>query len=108
MSLVLQSELFANSAQSTSEYRKRKDVLWAVLSTPPGIIQGHEALVANVYTEPDWRRRGVAALLMRHVLAYTREHRIERVLLHASDDGRPLYESLGFVPTSEMKLTTST
>ena len=76
--------------------------------TPTGIIQGHEALVANVYTEPEWRRRGVAALLMRHVLDYTREHRIGRVLLHASDDGRPLYESLGFVPTSEMKLTTST
>ena len=76
--------------------------------TPTGIIQGHEALVANVDTEPEWRRRGVAALLMRHVLDYTREHRLGRVLLHASDDGRPLYESLGFVPTSEMKLTTST
>jgi GNAT superfamily N-acetyltransferase len=76
--------------------------------TPTGIIQGHEALVANVYTEPEWRRRGVAALLMRHVLDYTREHRIGRVLLHASDDGRPLYASLGFVPTNEMKLTTST
>jgi GNAT superfamily N-acetyltransferase len=76
--------------------------------TPTGIIQGHEALVANVYTEPDWRRRGIAALLMRHVLDYTREHRVGRVLLHASDDGRPLYESLGFVPTNEMKLITST
>jgi GNAT superfamily N-acetyltransferase len=76
--------------------------------TPAGIIQGREALVANVYTEPEWRRRGIAALLMRQVLSYTREHRIGRVLLHASGDGRPLYESLGFVPTIEMKLRTST
>lgn len=75
--------------------------------TPTGIIQGREALIANVYTEPDWRRRGVAALLMGHVLDYTREHRIPRVLLHASDDGRPLYESLGFEPTNEMKLVSS-
>jgi hypothetical protein len=27
----------------------------------------------------------------------------DRVLLHASDAGRPLYESLGFVPTNEMR-----
>jgi GNAT superfamily N-acetyltransferase len=73
-----------------------------------GVAQGVEGLIVNVYTEPDWRRRGIAALLMRHVLDYTREHRIGRVLLHASDDGRPLYESLGFVPTNEMKLTPST
>jgi GNAT superfamily N-acetyltransferase len=72
--------------------------------TPTGIIQGREALIANVYTEPDWRRRGVARLLMRHVLDYTREHDVARVLLHASDDGRPLYETLGFEPTNEMKL----
>lgn len=72
--------------------------------TPTGIIRGREALIANVYTEPDWRRRGVAMLLMRHVLGYTREHHVPRVLLHASDDGRPLYEALGFEPTNEMKL----
>ena len=69
-----------------------------------GVAQGVEALIVNVYTEPDWRRRGLAALLMQRVLDYTRDHRITRVLLHASKDGRPLYESLGFVPTTEMRL----
>ncbi|HLB10355.1 MAG TPA: GNAT family N-acetyltransferase [Gemmatimonadaceae bacterium] len=72
--------------------------------TPAGIVQGSEALIANVYTEPAWRRRGVAALLMRHILDFTRANGIHRVLLHASKEGRPLYESLGFVPTSEMRL----
>ncbi|MEP7065584.1 MAG: GNAT family N-acetyltransferase [Gemmatimonadota bacterium] len=74
---------------------------------PTGVIEGREALIANVYTEPEWRRRGIAALLMRHVLDYTREHNIPRVLLHASDDGRPLYESMGFVSTNEMRLVAS-
>ena len=27
----------------------------------------------------------------------------DRVHLHASDAGRPLYQSLGFVPTNEMR-----
>lgn len=69
-----------------------------------GIAQGPEALIVNVYTDPAWRRRGLAALLMHHVLDYTRANGIQRVLLHASKDGRPLYESLGFVPTTEMRL----
>jgi GNAT superfamily N-acetyltransferase len=69
-----------------------------------GIAQGQEALIVNVYTEPAWRRHGLAALLMRHVLQYTRDHHLSPVLLHASNDGRPLYESLGFVPTTEMRL----
>ena len=71
------------------------------------VVQGLEALIVNVYTEPDFRRRGIAALLVRHALEYTRDHRITRVLLHASKEGRPLYESLGFVSTTEMRLDPS-
>jgi GNAT superfamily N-acetyltransferase len=73
----------------------------------PGIAGGievREAQVVNVYTEAAWRRRGVAALLMRHLIDFTRANRLTRVSLHASDDGRPLYESLGFAPTNEMRL----
>jgi GNAT superfamily N-acetyltransferase len=70
----------------------------------PGILFGPQAYVLNVFVERAWRRRGVAALLMDFVVAYTRERRIRVVTLHASDDGRPLYERLGFVPTNEMRL----
>lgn len=60
-------------------------------------------LVVNVYTEPEWRGRGVARALMHALLEWAREQRFDRVLLHASDAGRPLYVSLGFVPTNEMR-----
>ena len=70
----------------------------------PGILAGAEAYVMNVFVERAWRRRGVAALLMEHVLGYARERRVRVVTLHASDDGRPLYERLGFAPTNEMRL----
>lgn len=66
--------------------------------------QGRHALVVNVFTEPAWRRRGIAELLMRRLLAWAREERLDRVVLHASAEGRPLYERLGFVPTNEMRL----
>jgi GNAT superfamily N-acetyltransferase len=70
----------------------------------PGIASGPEAYVMNVFVERAWRRRGIAAQLMEYVVSYARERRIRVVTLHASDDGRALYEKLGFVPTNEMRL----
>lgn len=65
-------------------------------------VYGH---VVNVYTEPPWRRRGIAERLMRRLLDDTRPLHGRGITLHASDDGRPLYEKLGFVATNEMRLT---
>lgn len=70
----------------------------------PGVVAGPEAYVMNVFVERAWRHRGIAAQLMEHVLNYARERRIRLVSLHASDEGRPLYEKLGFIATNEMRL----
>ena len=67
------------------------------------IALGPQGVVLNVYTEPAWRRRGLAALLMRHVLDWAGAHGITSLVLHASRDARGLYEKLGFVPTNEMR-----
>jgi GNAT superfamily N-acetyltransferase len=71
----------------------------------------HEGLVAtgplplavNVYTEPGSRRRGIARALMQAMMEWARAQGFDRLLLHASDAGRPLYRSLGFLPTNEMR-----
>jgi GNAT superfamily N-acetyltransferase len=71
----------------------------------PGSPHGdEEACVLNVYTEPEHRRRGLARRLMQEILAWCRGRAITRIALHASDAGRPLYESLGFMQTNEMRL----
>ena len=67
------------------------------------LLSGREALVMNVYVHREWRRRGLARCLMETVLAWARGEQIARVVLHASGEGRPLYESMGFVPTNEMR-----
>ncbi|MGE5814205.1 MAG: N-acetyltransferase family protein, partial [Acidobacteriota bacterium] len=69
-----------------------------------GLELGPEAIILNVYVTPGWRRRGVGEALMRSVLAALGQRGIGRIVLHASDDGRRLYERLGFVPTNEMRL----
>ena len=67
------------------------------------LVRGPQGLVLNVYTEPAWRRRGVADALMRELLRWCRGNGIDSVVLHASAEGRPLYERLGFAPTNEMR-----
>lgn len=68
---------------------------------------GKQGLVINVYAEPAWRRKGLARMLMREVMAFAKEAGIESLVLHASADGRPLYEQLGFRATNEMRLVQS-
>ena len=69
-----------------------------------GVVRGPEAYVMNVFVERMWRRKGVAALLMELVVTHARESGLKVISLHASDEGRPLYTRLGFVPTNEMRL----
>ena len=40
---------------------------------------------------------------MQHILDWSRKERLDRLVLHASDEGRALYKKLGFVLTNEMK-----
>ena len=66
------------------------------------VASGDVPLVVNVYTEPLWRQRGVARALMHALMQWATENGHDRVVLHASDKGRKLYESLGFAPTNEV------
>ena len=60
--------------------------------------------ILNVYTEPEFRRRGLARWLMEAALEWCKNNGIDLVVLHASADGRPLYESMGFTASNEMRI----
>jgi GNAT superfamily N-acetyltransferase len=70
----------------------------------PADMRTQRAIVLNVYTEPEYRHRGIARQLMLAILDWLRTEGFNYVDLHASEFGRPLYESLGFKPTNEMRL----
>lgn len=61
--------------------------------------------VLNVFVEPEYRRRGLARALIELCMAEARRRHIRVVSLHASNEGRPLYESMGFRSTNEMMFT---
>jgi GNAT superfamily N-acetyltransferase len=70
----------------------------------PYDLECRRATILNVYTDPAYRRRGLARALMQTMIDWCRREGFARVTLHASDDGRHLYESLGFQASNEMRL----
>ena len=61
-------------------------------------------VLMNVWVEPAHRRLGLAKALMGEAEAEQRRLGLPYAVLHASDAGRPLYESLNWQATNEMSL----
>jgi GNAT superfamily N-acetyltransferase len=70
----------------------------------PYDLECRRATILNVYTYPEYRRRGIARRLIQTIIDWSRREGLARVNLHASEDGRHLYESMGFEPSNEMRL----
>lgn len=70
----------------------------------PGEQLSQRAWILNMYTEPHARRQGLARRILQIMTEWCRANGFANVSLHASPAARPLYESLGFQPTNEMRL----
>lgn len=68
-------------------------------------LTGLTATLAGIYTFPEFRRRGFARAVVARLIELCRTRGCRSIRLRASDQGRPLYEQLGFVPGDEMVLT---
>jgi GNAT superfamily N-acetyltransferase len=79
--------------------------LW-LMNWPPHVIAHSQrrGYLLNVYTREDHRRRGLARRLVEIAMEWCRENGIEVMVLHASDAGRALYETMGFKSTNEMRI----
>ena len=62
----------------------------------PRAPRGTNAYISTISTDPRWRRRGMAAAIMDALIDVARAAGIDNVDLHATAEGRPLYERLGF------------
>jgi GNAT superfamily N-acetyltransferase len=66
-------------------------ILVRELGPVPGCYRvGRWGHIANLYTEPAHRRRGLARRLMKTILDWCTVHGVDHVTLAASDEGRPL------------------
>ena len=66
---------------------------------------GKKAYIMNMYTDPNYRRQGIAYKTLDMLVNVSKERGIYQISLEATDMGRPLYEKYGFVKMeSEMEL----
>lgn len=66
---------------------------------------GRKAYIMNMYTHPDYRRRGIARHTLDLLVKEVQARGISAISLEATAAGRPLYEAYGFVTMKdEMEL----
>jgi GNAT superfamily N-acetyltransferase len=70
----------------------------------PWEIKTQRPYLLNVYVYQAYRRCGIARLLTQMSIDWCRSQGFASVSLHASPFGRPLYESMGFKHTNELRL----
>ena len=66
---------------------------------------GQKAYIMNMYTSPEYRRKGVAYKTLQLLVEDAKKKGIAQISLEATEMGRPLYEKFGFKQmNSEMEL----
>jgi len=71
----------------------------------PGNRSGRIGYVMSLYTDPPYRRRGIARNVMGRIMERIRSAGITVAALHATDVGQPLYDQFGFAESNEMRAT---
>ena len=66
---------------------------------------GKKAYIMNMYTNPKYRRKGIAYKTLDMLIKDSKSKGIFSISLEATDMGRPLYEKYGFIKmNNEMEL----
>ncbi|NLJ88912.1 MAG: GNAT family N-acetyltransferase [Epulopiscium sp.] len=62
----------------------------------PNFITGKTATVHNVFTYPEYCRRGIASKLLQLLIEEAKSQNVSSIELLATEAGKPLYRRLGF------------
>jgi len=71
-------------------------------------VTGKKAYIMNMYTRPEYRRKGIAFNMLDLLVADAKRRGISAISLEATEMGQPLYVKYGFVKMdTEMELPLS-
>ena len=62
---------------------------------------GNTAFIMNIYTNPDYRRKGIAYKVLDLLVKDAKERGVENIILDSTLMGRPLYEKYSFVKIND-------
>lgn len=57
---------------------------------------GLEGYILNVYTLPEFRKKGAASKLVNEIITFSKNSAIKKLWLNSSEAGKDIYKSLGF------------
>lgn len=65
---------------------------------PPSFTNetGIRGYIANMYTHPDYRGKGIAKKIMERLISESKGRNVHYLFLIASEMGKPLYKKIGF------------
>ncbi len=69
----------------------------------PGHPHGMVPYVLSVYTRPEFRRKGLASMIVEEAMEWGRKNGHYKMVLHSSLMGRKVYSKLGWKRTWEME-----
>ncbi|HXS37811.1 MAG TPA: GNAT family N-acetyltransferase [Flavipsychrobacter sp.] len=58
--------------------------------------EGRLGYVLNMYTVPEYRKRGICSTILQELINYAKDTGLSRLELHAAPDGEPVYRKYGF------------
>jgi len=64
----------------------------------PCFLTGLTGTMLNVYTLPEYRKRGIASTLIKMAIEYAKRKKLSYIDLKATRDGYSLYLKQGFIP----------
>jgi GNAT superfamily N-acetyltransferase len=79
--------------------------LWLRENLPSPRYRGTlQPYLMSMFTETAYRRKGLATMIVKEAIEWSKKNGYSRVTLHASETGEPVYAKQGFERTTEMRL----
>ena len=72
----------------------------------PSSITGITGTLLNVITYPKYRREGIATKIIEKIIDESKKEGVSSIDLMATEDGKPLYEKMGFTITKYTTMKT--
>lgn len=92
----IENDLFAFGAAENGEIISAALLLIIEKPCNPSAVTGKTGEVFSVYTRPEYRRQGIAMKVLKMLINFAEENKLNFVNLKATQDGYPLYKKLGF------------
>lgn len=96
-SAMLDGSLVIFIAEEGDKIAATSGIMFYRLMPNPSYPDGRRAYIGNMYTLHGYRRKGIATRLLELQLEEAKMRGVSAVQLSATDEGRPVYEKIGFI-----------